>query len=193
MSSLSTSKPPKRRLNAEDRREQILAMAQRLFIQHGFEGVSMADLATALNTSRPTIYSYFPSTTQILDALLEKNLEHLPERIFSQIPKGQPVNIKLLLEALSQETEAIRLLNCGGGPLFQERRQAFLQAIGQKIKCQHFTELHETLLNQHPFLLPILIQLLINTTQLNATQQVSETLQIFIKGGVAALSTITEL
>ncbi|MFC6619005.1 TetR family transcriptional regulator [Deinococcus radiophilus] len=36
-----------RRLSADDRRQQILDMAAQLFIQRGFEGVRMADLAQA--------------------------------------------------------------------------------------------------------------------------------------------------
>ena len=41
-----------------------------LFVERGFEGVSMADIAQALGVSRPTVYTYFPSPESILDALL---------------------------------------------------------------------------------------------------------------------------
>lgn len=72
-----------RRLSAENRREQILRSAEALFVERGFEGVSMADIALALGTSRPTVYTYFPSTEAILDALLAERLEQFPERIRS--------------------------------------------------------------------------------------------------------------
>ena len=46
-----------RRLSAPERRQQILDMAASLFVERGFESVTVADLAHELQTSRPTIYT----------------------------------------------------------------------------------------------------------------------------------------
>ena len=70
-----------RRLSAPERRQQILDMAASLFVERGFESVTVADLAHELQTSRPTIYSYFPSTEAILDELLGQRLSALLSRL----------------------------------------------------------------------------------------------------------------
>lgn len=47
------------RLDADDRREQILAAAQRLFAERAYESVSTTDLAEAAGTTRTNLNYYF--------------------------------------------------------------------------------------------------------------------------------------
>lgn len=47
------------RLEADDRREQILAAAQRLFAERPYSAVSTTDLATAAGTTRTNLNYYF--------------------------------------------------------------------------------------------------------------------------------------
>lgn len=50
---------PRVRLDADDRREQILAAAQRLFAVRAYETVSTSDLAAAAGTTRTNLHYYF--------------------------------------------------------------------------------------------------------------------------------------
>lgn len=54
----------------EDRREEILAAASRLFARDGFHGVSIDELGAAVGLSGPALYRYFPGKESILSAML---------------------------------------------------------------------------------------------------------------------------
>ena len=59
------------------RREQILAVAARLFARHGFHGVSIADLGAAAGISGPAVYRHFPGKEALLAEMLGGTSEHL--------------------------------------------------------------------------------------------------------------------
>ena len=54
----------------EDRREEILQVAARLFARDGFHGVSIDELGAAVGISGPALYRYFPGKEAILSAML---------------------------------------------------------------------------------------------------------------------------
>lgn len=59
------------------RREQILEVAAGLFAQHGFHGVSIADLGAACGFSGPALYKHFRSKQAILSEMLVSISEEL--------------------------------------------------------------------------------------------------------------------
>ena len=59
------------------RREQILEIAAGLFAQHGFHGVSIADLGAACGFSGPALYKHFRSKQAILAEMLVSISEEL--------------------------------------------------------------------------------------------------------------------
>lgn len=56
----------------DERREQILQAAQRLFARNGLASVKMTDLAAAAGTSQGLLYHYFPSKEALLAAVVER-------------------------------------------------------------------------------------------------------------------------
>src|SRR5262249_54965355 len=56
-------------------RDQILAIARRLFVRHGYAGTSIVDLARELGTTTAALYYHFPSKADILAELLAGPLE----------------------------------------------------------------------------------------------------------------------
>jgi AcrR family transcriptional regulator len=70
-----------RRLGASQRREQLVATAQRLFGEHGYRATTMEDIANAAGVTKPLLYQHFASkralylelvqqvSTELLDAL----------------------------------------------------------------------------------------------------------------------------
>jgi len=65
--------------NQESRQDKILAAAGRMFIQHGFEGVSMEVIAKAAGVARQTLYNRFPDGKQALfGAVAERMWQAFP-------------------------------------------------------------------------------------------------------------------
>lgn len=182
-----------RRLSAENRREQILRSAEALFVERGFEGVGMADIALALGTSRPTVYTYFSSTEAILDELLAERLEQFPERFRPYL--SAEMSFAQIFGALLQERELLMLLNSGGGPLFRQRRKAFLEALEARLNLRERGELKQAALGKgrQPTLLPIVLTLLSSMAYEQIQhgdlpeQELTATLDRFIRGGIDAV------
>ena len=65
----------------EQRREAILDKAAELFAAVGFQGASIADLASACASSKSLIYHYYPSKEEILYAVMASHLDVLVEEM----------------------------------------------------------------------------------------------------------------
>ncbi|MDO4246935.1 MAG: helix-turn-helix domain-containing protein [Deinococcus sp.] len=184
-----------RRLSAQERSQQILDLAARLFIERGFEGVTMADLAHELQTSRPTIYTYFPSTEAILHELLEQRLTRLLAKLDPLLrdltpdsPEQQNI-VEVIFRFLLTESDTLRLLHSGGAPTFQHRRHAFLDELGQRLTLSP-----EMRISRDPQLL-LMLTTLLESLALRAvtdptldTEQLLPILNTFVLGGVTALN-----
>ncbi len=66
----------------EDRRQQILDAAQKVFAAKGFDGASIKDLAKAAKISPGLLYWYFKDKTDLLVSLLTERIE----AAFGQLP-----------------------------------------------------------------------------------------------------------
>ena len=67
----------------DDRREQILEAALRVFAKKGFSGASNKDIAHEAGITPGLIYHYFESKEALLKAIFD---EHSPRRILRTIP-----------------------------------------------------------------------------------------------------------
>lgn len=54
-----------------DRRAHYLGVALRLFMEHGFNGVSMDQLVSAAGGSKATLYRYFDSKERLFEAIID--------------------------------------------------------------------------------------------------------------------------
>lgn len=68
---------------AEQRRNEILAIAKRLFAIQGFDKTSIQDILQEAQIARGTLYYYFESKEAIMNALVES----LSEQTFSKVSK----------------------------------------------------------------------------------------------------------
>lgn len=57
-------------MSNETTRERIVAEADRLFYEHGYDHTSFADIADAVSISRGNFYYHFKSKDEILDAVI---------------------------------------------------------------------------------------------------------------------------
>ena len=61
----------KREQNRTEQRERILDAARRLFEEGSFDQVTMTDVATQAGVARATVFNYFPSKYNLVEAITE--------------------------------------------------------------------------------------------------------------------------
>lgn len=71
------------RRKAEETREDILSTAETLFRRQGFSGVAISDIAGALEMSPANVFKHFHSKTVLADAIAERHISRLTERLAS--------------------------------------------------------------------------------------------------------------
>jgi len=69
------------RLNAKQRREQLVEVASALFAEHGYHNLSMEQLADAAGVSKPVLYQHFPSKRHLYLALLRNAVGELDAQV----------------------------------------------------------------------------------------------------------------
>lgn len=181
---------PRKRLPSADRRQQILEASARLFVARGFEATGMGEIAQALGVSRPTIYSYFTSTEEVLGALLDERLRDLLARLEPLLAAhaGQPGLIGPVFHFLLDEHDTLALLHSGSGAEFQARRRRFLDDLGSRLKRSP-----GLLARQDGDLLLIITTLLDSLAHRAVTdpgldvRRLTCTLGAFVRGGVQAV------
>jgi AcrR family transcriptional regulator len=72
--------PAYRRMQSDERRALLLERATQLFGEHGYDGLSMAQLAREANISKALLYHYFPSKRRLFEAALAAGAAELRER-----------------------------------------------------------------------------------------------------------------
>lgn len=75
---MEASHPETRRNQAEQRREEIISAAARLFCEKGYEGTSVRDIAREVGITEGLIYHYFPSKADLIVACWNHYQWHSP-------------------------------------------------------------------------------------------------------------------
>ncbi|MET7279605.1 TetR/AcrR family transcriptional regulator [Kribbella sp. NPDC005582] len=82
----TTEQPPKRRRDRAAREREILAAAERIFGERGYQGTSMDDVAAAVGVSKPLIYQYYGSKDGLFLACLARLRANLLETVSDAVP-----------------------------------------------------------------------------------------------------------
>ena len=85
----------KRDLRRETTRDAILQIAGDMFLEEGFAGTSMSAIATRLGGSKGTLYNYFESKEELLEAYVRQSCTNFWEDVFSFA--GADVGLRELL------------------------------------------------------------------------------------------------
>jgi AcrR family transcriptional regulator len=86
-----------------DRRAELVEAARRLLLEQPFDGVGMAEVASAGSVSRPSVYRYFPGgRAELFVAVAESVVEEIRERLHhaAQGPFSNTRRMEHLLAAL---------------------------------------------------------------------------------------------
>lgn len=88
-------------------RERLGDVAARLFAQHGYDEVSIADIAGAAGVSEPTVYNYFPSKSDLVFDRADEVLEKIRGAISRRDPQQSPADAmrSLVLEDIDRYVE----------------------------------------------------------------------------------------
>lgn len=83
MSAFSTAATTGRKKRGEGhtRREEILQAAKELFLEHGYDSVTIRKIADRVGVSAPALYLYFPDKEQMMLALCDQTFGHLLESL----------------------------------------------------------------------------------------------------------------
>lgn len=140
--------PRKPKGHGNERREEILAAALRLFGQKGLSGVSTRQIAEAAGISQPALYAYFATKDEIAETLCIRAFEDLlrqlvaareatvPERRFEALAR---VYVRFGLENPDAYRVAFMLEHTHEpspeeDKIFQAGRQAFEVLLGEVMR-----------------------------------------------------------
>ena len=78
-------------------REQILSTAEELFIESGFDGVSIGDVSSRLRTTKGHVYYYFRSKQDLFDAVMDRYFTAESVALLGAAGRGETPGEKLHL------------------------------------------------------------------------------------------------
>lgn len=83
-------------MSAEERRQQVVVEAATLFDEVGYESATMDDIAKRVGVAKPTLYHYFQSKDQILQAIHQDFIDLLLARHNRRLETNQAPETLLL-------------------------------------------------------------------------------------------------
>ena len=74
-----------RRLSAEARRAQLLAVAREVFAEDGYHGAAMEKIAQRAGVTKPVLYQHFEGKKELYLALLDSDMERLLAQVSAAV------------------------------------------------------------------------------------------------------------
>lgn len=99
-----------------DRREQLLLVARRVFAERGFRSTTMDDVAKEAGFTKPILYQYFESKTDLYHQIVAATARDLLTKLASAVgrvdsPRAKiEVAFRVYFEMVVSETDAFRVL-----------------------------------------------------------------------------------
>ena len=98
-----------------DTRELLIKVARRLFSKEGISNITMNDIAKAANKSRRTVYTYFQSKEELLEASIEMEVKKVSAAMtkvaVSDLPADKKIT-KLVFVRLQMTRNIVRRNGC---------------------------------------------------------------------------------
>lgn len=109
-------------MSAISKRNQIIAAADQLFYQHGFEHTSFSRIAEAVKISRGNFYYHFKTKDEILDAVINLRLANTQAMLDQWVIEGKiPADrIRKFINILIMNRAKIKRFGCPVGTLTTE-------------------------------------------------------------------------
>ena len=87
----------RRQREKEQRKNEIIEAAERLFFSRSYEDVSMEDIAREVELNKATIYLYFKNKGALFAAVVLRGVRILEEKYKECMEKDVPGIVKVLL------------------------------------------------------------------------------------------------
>jgi transcriptional regulator, tetR family, putative len=84
-----------------NKKEFILDVAEKMFIEQGFDQTSIAQILDATQIAKGTLYYYFTSKEEIMDAIIERWIERSFEQVRIWVEQKQLPILERLMGALA--------------------------------------------------------------------------------------------
>ncbi|KGN71285.1 TetR/AcrR family transcriptional regulator [Porphyromonas sp. COT-239 OH1446] len=121
----------------------MIDVARRLFARYGVQNTTMNDIADAAHKGRRTLYTYFKSKNEIVQAIVEQELSFLHKEL--EVAKRLPMSPdEKLINLIYVHLETVRTLVLRNGSL----RAEFFRDIWQVERSRSEFDRKETLLIQ---------------------------------------------
>jgi AcrR family transcriptional regulator len=133
------SRPAYRRLDVDERRQQLLERGAELFTSHPYDELSMSKIAREVGISKGLLYHYFPSKQAFFEATLSAWAEQLRERTEPdpQLPPVEQLtgSLDAFLELVEENATAYRSLmqSATGVPEIRDLIEEVRRATAQRI------------------------------------------------------------
>ncbi|HET8605072.1 MAG TPA: TetR/AcrR family transcriptional regulator [Marmoricola sp.] len=88
-------KRPRGRMTAAERREQLIEIARGAFSERGFDGVSIEEIATRAEVSKPVVYEHFGGKEGLYAVVVDREVRQLLGMMREALTGGHP---RVLLE-----------------------------------------------------------------------------------------------
>lgn len=109
--------PKKGRMSRARRREQLIDVARELFGAHGYDAVSIEEIASHAGVSKPLIYEHFGGKEGLYQVIVDREVTSLTATLAAQLNSGQHPRSMLenvviaLLEYIESHQDGFRLLS----------------------------------------------------------------------------------
>ncbi|KNC20061.1 TetR family transcriptional regulator [Arthrobacter sp. RIT-PI-e] len=122
------------RLPRTERRRQLLAAAQEVFVSNGYHGAAMDDIAVAASVSKPVLYQHFPGKRDLYLALLDSHLAELTQLLLDALRSTEDnkqrvhATMRVYFQFIARDSQAHRLVfesDIGNEPDVSGRLETF--------------------------------------------------------------------
>lgn len=130
------------------KKEAILTRSTEVFLKFGLNKISMDELADQIGVSKKTIYNYFGSKENLLEAIIHKKMETLLENLSNILLANETTIIEKMSiaintictqyatfeNAVSMDPNASRILNCPECVLLNDKIQYAVENLASAAK-----------------------------------------------------------
>lgn len=133
-------RPRRREARREERRDSILEVATRYFLDHGYAGTTMSGIAASLGGSKGTLWSYYASKDLLFGDVLDRVTRDSREQLDIVLNRDEPIEVGLLqvcdrfLEQITNaDAVALHRLVVGEAGRFPEMGRIFFERVFQRV------------------------------------------------------------
>lgn len=133
-------RPSRREARREERRDSILEVATRYFLDHGYAGTTMSGIAASLGGSKGTLWSYYASKELLFGDVLDRVTRDSREQLDLVLNRDAPIEAGLLqvcdrfLKRITNaDAVALHRLVVGEAGRFPEMGRIFFERVFQRV------------------------------------------------------------